>query len=314
MPSVVSRGARRVGGALAVGLRKLVPWWGKLLLRPLQYETVAFWHRHIYPGFSRRIRRFDPATMPEVSILLITYNRERMLREGLGSLLEKTKGDNWEVIVWNNGSTDGTKEYLDSLVPAYPQLRPIHHPKNVGLNAVALSVQKARGFYLVELDDDVVRFPDDWLPQMLRAFKHVPQFGYLAANVIQDEFTTGEKDKPECYEIKDYGEGVVAEHGPTWGWCTMTSLEVIKRVGNFPRRRGRLFFCEDLDYVLRCLRAGYTPAILRDVVVYHASGAVKNDEYGYLELCMKKYEETPYVTRKLEVAQRYADEHAAAKG
>ena len=37
-----------------------------------------------------------------------------------------------------------------------------------------------------------------------------PQFGYLAANVVQDEHTTGEKDRPECYETKDYGEGVVA--------------------------------------------------------------------------------------------------------
>ena len=40
-------------------------------------------------------------------------------------------------------------------------------------------------------------------------------------------------------------------------------------------------------------------------------GPVKNNEYGYLELCMKKYEETPYIYKKLELAQQYAGEHAA---
>ena len=32
-----------------------------------------------------------------------------------------------------------------------------------------------------------------------------------------------------------------------------------------------------------------------------------NDQYGYLESCMKKYEETPEVSRKLQVAREYAD-------
>ena len=40
------------------------------------------------PGFARRIKQYDPQTMPEVSILLITWNRLRMLQEGLGSLLQ----------------------------------------------------------------------------------------------------------------------------------------------------------------------------------------------------------------------------------
>jgi hypothetical protein len=103
----------------------------------------------------------------------------------------------------------------------------------------------------------------------------------------------------------DY-DGVVLEHGPTWGWCSMTSLKVLSKVGNFPRRRGRLNFTEDEDYVRRCLRAGYTPAILQEVVVFHASGAAMNDKYGYLESCLKKYEETCEITKKLQVAREYA--------
>jgi GT2 family glycosyltransferase len=291
---------------VVVLLRRLVPVSLRVRLRPLSDWSVALWHRHVDPGFARRIRKYDPATMPEVSILLIAWNRVRMLREGLGSLLETTHGDNYEIIVWNNGSNDGTKEYLDEVAAEHPQVRVINHPENVGLNAVALAVKEARGYYLVELDDDVLRFPDDWLGKLLSAFKRVPQTGYMAANVIQNESTTGEKDIPENYTIVDHG-GVILEHGPTWGWCTMTSLDVLEKVGNFPRRRGRIFFTEDEDYVRRCVKAGYAPAILQEVVVFHASGAALNDKYGYLDDCLKKCEEISEATRKLQVAREYAE-------
>ncbi len=288
-----------------VGLRNMLPVQLRARLRPLNDGWLALWHRYVDPGFAGRIKRYDPATMPEVSIVLVTWNRVRMLREGLASLLATAHGDDYEVIVWNNGSDDGTKEYLDEIAADHPQVRVVHHPKNVGLNAVALGIKLARGYYIVELDDDVVRFPDDWLAKLLHAFKKVPQIGYMAANVVQDEFTNGEKDVPESYAVVDH-DGIVLEHGVTWGWCTMTSLDVLSRVGNFPRRRGKRFFTEDADYVRRCVRAEYTPAILQEVVVYHASGAAMNDKYGYLAPCLEKCEEIPEATRKLEAVRAYA--------
>jgi len=311
MPSIKSKLLRPAEKTFA-GLRRLLPKGLRAKLRPMSDAWLAFfWHRHVDPGFARRIRRYDPETMPEVSILLITWNRLRMLQECLGSLLETTHGDNYEIIVWNNGSDDGTKEYLDEIAVEHPEVRPIHNPKNVGLNAVALSVKQARGYYLVEMDDDVLRFPDDWLAKMLHAFKNIPNIGYLVANVVQDEYTMGEKGPPEEYEVVDY-DGIVVEHGDSWGWCSMTSLEVMKRIGNFPRRRGRLNFTEDLDYVRRCLNAGYLRGILQEVVVYHASGAAKNDEYGYLDMCLQKYEQTPEAGGKLRVAREYAQKKGGA--
>jgi len=312
MSGFIARIRSWVGGRLAKGFRAVFPYWLRRRLIPVQYEVTAWWHRHVTPGFARRIRRYDPETMPEASILLITYNRLKMLKECLGSLLQNTHGGNYELIVWNNASTDGTKEYLDDIAAKNPQMRVVHHPDNVGLNAIALMVKMARGYYTVELDDDVLRFPDDWLNSMLHAFKQVPKTGYLAANVVQDELTTGEKDPPEAYTAVDH-DGVVLEHGPTWGWCTMTSLEVLNRVGNFPRRRGLQWYGEDLDYVRRVRRAGYEPAILRDVVVYHASGPAKNDEYGYLDLCLKKYEKTAYAPYHKQAIKKYVAERGETK-
>jgi GT2 family glycosyltransferase len=308
----LGKSVKWVAGRVAVGARAMFPYWLRKRLVGGQYWLTALWNRHVSPGFARRIKRYDPATMPEASIVLITCNRLRMLRECVGSLLEHTTGD-YELIVWDNGSTDGTKEYLDEVAASHPEMRVIHHPENVGLNGVALGVGLSRGYYIVELDDDVVRFPDEWLPKMSRAFRQVPDAGYLAANVVQDDLTSGGKDPAESYKAVDY-DGVVLEHGPTWGWCTMTSLDVLSRIGNFARRRGQRWYQEDLDYVRRCLRAGYTPAILRDVVVYHATGPAINDQYGYLELCLKKYEDTAYAPHHMRVAKEYVEKRGSTKG
>jgi cellulose synthase/poly-beta-1,6-N-acetylglucosamine synthase-like glycosyltransferase len=219
-------------------LRMKIPVRLKHVVRPARDWSVAVWHRRMSPGFARRMKRYDAAVEPEVSIVLVTYNRLPMLRECMKSLLEKTTGDDFEIVVWDNASTDGTKEYLDELAAAHPYVRVVHHPKNVGLNGVALSVELARGYYIVEMDDDVVRYPDGWLSDMLHAFKTVPRAGYLAANVVQDDLTNGNKPDPKEYTAVDYN-GVVVEHQATLaactgGWCTMTSLEVLNRVGNFP--------------------------------------------------------------------------------
>jgi GT2 family glycosyltransferase len=312
MSPLVAKSRNWIVGRVAIAVRLVFPYWLRRRLIPLQYDLTAFWNRHFDPGFARRIKHYDPETMPEVSIMLITWNRLRMMREGLESLLEKTKDVKYEVIAWDNGSTDGTAEYLDEIAAKHPQVRVIHHSENVGLNGVALSVNAARGYYLIKMDDDIMRYPDDWLPKLLNAFKKVPEIGYMACNVVQDELTTGEKDPPEAYTVVDH-DGIILEHGPTWGWCTMTSLDVLSKVGNFPRRRGRKWFGEDLEYVRRCLRAGYTPAILQEVVVYHASGPAKNEEFGYLEECIKKYEETAYAPHHQQAAREYLAKRGSVK-
>lgn len=278
-------------------LRMLVPPSLKQPIRPLRDWTVARWHSHVDPGFARRIKHYDPDSAPRVSLIIITYNRLPMLRECMRSLLEKTKGHDFEVIVWDNASRDGTGHYLDELSAAHPYLRVFHSPKNVGLNGVARSVKLARGYYLVELDDDVISFPDDWLPDMLDAFHTVPRAGYLAANVVRDEITNGNRPGPEHYNAVDH-DGVVVEYqvtieACTGGWCTMTSLEVLNKVGNFPQRRGRVFFSEDGDYGRRCRKAGFAVGILRDIVVYHACGPAANDKFGCLEVCRDKYLDGP---------------------
>lgn len=230
----------------------------------------------------------------KASVVVITYNRLKMLRQCVESILANTGDVDYELIVWDNASTDGTGEYLDELAKGNPPLQPIHHSENVGLNGVALGVERARGAYIVDMDDDVVEVPKGWLGEMIRAFEQVPKAGYLAANVVQDEHTGGAKGPDDMYVTVDHGAGVVIEHGPTGGWCTITSREVLDAIGGFTKAPGRIFFSEDGEFAQRCMRNGLHVGIVRDLVVRHLAGVEMNRQYGYLDICKLKYSDPGY--------------------
>jgi glycosyltransferase involved in cell wall biosynthesis/SAM-dependent methyltransferase len=216
-----------------------------------------------------------------------------MLRECVSSILADTYDVDYELIVWDNASTDGTAEYLDEVAAAHPQVRVVHHGDNIGINGIAAGMRLARGEYLLAVDDDVVHFPPGWLDEMVRAFESVPRAGYLATNVVQDEATNGAKPTQEHYHAVDYGSGVVIEHGPTGGWCTITSRDVVERIGGFLEMPGRAFYGADGDFAQRCTAHGYRVGLVRAVRVYHAAGVAKSKEYGHLDLCRQKYSEDP---------------------
>jgi GT2 family glycosyltransferase len=258
--------------------------------KPLAWQSRLWkWYRRGRTGRSSG----GSSGGPSASILLVTYNRLRMLEECVSSVLANTGDVDYELIVWDNASTDGTGEYLDAIASSRPQVRVVHHIENIGMNAIAACVRLARGDYLLQLDDDVLEVPPGWLAEMIRVFDAVPRAGYLAANVVQDDDTDGAKPPQNMYRTLDYGDGVVIECGPTGGWCTMTSTEVIGRIGNVLEMPGRVFFGEDGEFAQRCIRRKYRIGIVRGVRVYHATGVTKNLEYGCIEVCRRKYADGP---------------------
>ena len=94
-------------------------------------------------------------TNPLFSVVVPTYNRLPLLAEALGSVWRQTFTD-YEVIVVDDGSTDGTAEWLDSQTPRLRFLR----QENKGPGAARnLGAAEAKGEYLAFLDSDDVWFP-----------------------------------------------------------------------------------------------------------------------------------------------------------
>jgi glycosyltransferase involved in cell wall biosynthesis len=103
---------------------------------------------------------------PLVSIILPTYNRLVLLRETLASARAQTFTD-WELLVVDDGSTDGTAEYLDALSREDPRVRRIAMPHAANLGLLRNTAQaRARGRWVAFLDSD-----DTWRPDNLQ--RHV---------------------------------------------------------------------------------------------------------------------------------------------
>lgn len=96
---------------------------------------------------------------PVISVVIPTYNRKGIVLEAINSVLEQ-EPKNFEVIVVDDGSTDGSAEYLDSLnLPIK-----IIVQKNGGVAAARnRGIREASGQYVAFLDSD-----DLWLPHKLQ--------------------------------------------------------------------------------------------------------------------------------------------------
>jgi O-antigen biosynthesis protein len=101
------------------------------------------------------------------SIIIPCWNQLEFSRQCVRALLHHTRSP-WELIVVNNGSTDGTGDYLAGLQDASPvPVTVIANSINRGFPAaINQGLHEARGEYLVLLNNDVV-VTDGWLEQLV---------------------------------------------------------------------------------------------------------------------------------------------------
>ena len=97
--------------------------------------------------------------MPQVSVIITTYNRPEYLREAIRGVLNQTFRE-WELIVVDDASTNvGVREVIQSYVDQ--RIRHIRNTKNLGsARSLNVGLQAARGTYVAILDDD-----DSWVSE-----------------------------------------------------------------------------------------------------------------------------------------------------
>ena len=98
---------------------------------------------------------------PLVSILLPTYNRAHLLPRAVDSVLGQTY-PNWELLIWNDGSTDETEAVLHGLNDV--RIRCFSDRNRGKAAAVNCAFARSRGDLITFLDDD-----DTWLPDKLKS-------------------------------------------------------------------------------------------------------------------------------------------------
>ncbi|MFI5201871.1 MAG: glycosyltransferase family 2 protein [Candidatus Kapaibacterium sp.] len=121
---------------------------------------------------------------PRISIVIITRNRAAYLKECVDSILMQDYPE-LEILIGDNGSTDGTIEYLKLLEAADSRVTTVFNGKNLGsCLGRNLLLQRATGELWFIIDDDATfQFEDD-LKNVVVEFKKHPKAGAIGFTVV----------------------------------------------------------------------------------------------------------------------------------
>ena len=110
---------------------------------------------------------------PRVSVLILTWNGLDLLRQCLPSVAASSY-PNLEVVVVDNGSTDGSTEWVRE---RFPEVRVIRHAENLSFcRGYNRAIPEATGDYLVLLNNDV-EVPPGWLEPLVDRMEREPDLG-----------------------------------------------------------------------------------------------------------------------------------------
>ena len=119
--------------------------------------------------------------MKKVSMIIRAYNRLEYTIETLSNIIENTVYDNYEIIIVNNNSKDGTTDWLDWVQensPVYSgKFKHIKLDKNIGdWYGMVEGLKHVSGDseYIIQIDNDIVMDDPDWLSKMVYVIENDP--------------------------------------------------------------------------------------------------------------------------------------------
>lgn len=245
----------------------------------------------------------------DLSIAIVSWNTREILDGCLASIFDTTHGIEFEVIVVDNASSDGTAEMVRG---KYPRARVIKNSENVGFaraNNRAYSVSSGRHFLLLNPDTICLGNALVLLVSFLDARKTVGAVGPLVLNVDHTlqfswaRFPTFLNEclgKPDrrlvCTSAVPLTADAVRALGPfetDWvgGCCLMIRREAAERIGLMDE--SLFMYCEETDWCLRLSRDGWSIMVEPESEIVHLGGQssiqVSTKAAGYLRASKSTY-------------------------
>ena len=223
----------------------------------------------------------------DVSCILLTWNSEKHLKESLSALINELNESrcSFKIFIVDNGSKDKTSEILTEFKNRYPEnILPIYLHKNTGTTySRNLALKKAKGFFIVILDSDVV-VTKGALRTLIEFLGHNERVGLVVPKIVYqngglqkstDRFPTvftkltryfflrlmekRESTGVQCTEPYEVDYAISA----MW----ILRREVLEKVGLLDEK---IFYApEDVDYCLRIWRAGYKVNYHPGAIIIH---------------------------------------------
>ncbi|ASS96797.1 glycosyltransferase family 2 protein [Peribacillus simplex] len=216
--------------------------------------------------------KYPPDTSPLTSIIILTRNGLAFTKECISSIFRHTK-ENFELILVDNGSTDGTVEFLKTL----PNSKVIANKKNKGFSGGCnQGITIARGENIVLLNNDTV-VTNEWLCRLLCQLNKNPSIGIVGPR--SNNIVSHQAIIPAPYKTMDQMQKFASEwtqmHDQQGyevdylsGLCMIFKRSLIDMIGGLDERFSPGYF-EDADFSIRAQISNRELWVANDVFIHH---------------------------------------------
>jgi len=223
------------------------------------------------------VTTFGSSSPPIVSIIIVNYGRGWLSRCLPSIIATEYPRSRLQIVIVDNASSDDLK----SIENTFSEAKLIRLDRNVGYaRAVNMGVEHSSGEYIAVLNNDVIVTPD-WLSKLLGVLDRDEKVAVVcpkkksllrnqildgcggAFNILGQGWDRGESEV-DVGQFEDFDE---VTHPP--GAIFLTKRRLIDELGFF-LNPDFFMLVEDLDFGLRCWKAGYKVVYTPDCVVHHA--------------------------------------------
>jgi GT2 family glycosyltransferase len=224
-----------------------------------------------------------------ISVIIPNWNGRNLLSDCLDSIRGQTFRDT-EVIVVDNGSTDGSIEFIESF---FPEIRVVRLDTNYGFAIAAnQGICHAVGDKIALLNNDTVA-ESTWLEELSKALDKFPDVGFCASKILNYWKPNIIDSAGDVLDVASaHNRGQDREDQPDYdknqylfGACAGAAIyrrELLDKIGLFDQIFVSNF--EDVDLSFRAQLAGFKCLYVPTAIVYHKRGETRKRIHVYVEL------------------------------
>jgi hypothetical protein len=205
-----------------------------------------------------------------VHIVVITYNGKRHL-EYCFKALARTKYQNYQIILADNGSVDGAPEYVEA---NFPECRILRNGANLGFaggnNAAIVLSLRENAKYIVLVNDDTAVLDPEWLSRAVTVAEANPSIGMIGFEIVN-----GKGEYSPSLDVPRTSLSVALSYLPRIEGCALfMRASVLRQIGLLDEIY--FMYAEEDDLEMRAVRAGYKLAAINSAI-YHVGGATSKN-------------------------------------
>ncbi|OGB87785.1 hypothetical protein A3H38_03150 [candidate division WOR-1 bacterium RIFCSPLOWO2_02_FULL_46_20] len=203
--------------------------------------------------------------MNDLSVVIVNLNNKRLLEECLTSVIKNSQNISFEIIVIDNGSSDGSQEMLKT---RFPSIKLIANQENFGFakaNNQGLAV--ASGRLLLLLNNDTI-VKDKALDKMIEFLDRHPNVGACGPRLLNVDGTIQHQGGLFGKRFWLSKQPVAVDF--VIGAALMVNKQVIDKIGLMDENL--FFYNDDLDWCLRIRKAGWKIYFLPEAEITHYRG------------------------------------------